>query len=155
MVNRIASKYASTIFTGFDDVLPKAVTVGQILSDDITPLTKSLSRRNCGRGKGGGDHQIHTHKTPRPSDTPLTKGDKPTVFIIGGSQGSRILYETFAELLQTNVGIASSFNFFITLGKLNNNLKPLFSQQNVHCFEFLSQKEMGEIYQISDICLTR
>jgi len=133
MVNRIASRYTSATFTGFDNVLPNAITVGQILSDDITPQTPFR--------KGGNEW----------SD----ERGRPTVFIMGGSQGSRILYETFAELLQTNVGIASSFNFFITLWKLNNNLKPLFSQQHVHCFDFLSQKEMGELYQISDICLAR
>ncbi|MDR0859579.1 MAG: glycosyltransferase [Candidatus Peribacteria bacterium] len=37
LVNRIASRYASAVFTGFDKVLPNAITVGQILSDDIVP----------------------------------------------------------------------------------------------------------------------
>jgi len=35
LVNKIASKFASTTFTGFDDVLPKSKTVGQILSEEI------------------------------------------------------------------------------------------------------------------------
>ena len=74
---------------------------------------------------------------------------------MGGSQGSKDLYETFAKLLSTNVEIASSFNFFITLWKLNNNLKPLFDEKNVQSFDFLTQKEMGELYEISDICLAR
>ena len=133
LVNKIASRFASAVFTGFDEVLPNTITVGQILSDDIiTPL------ENEGQGNFS-----------------FIKEKKPTVFIMGGSQGSKMLYETFADLLQTNPVIASSFNFFITLGKLNTELKPLFSQQKVHCFEFLSQKKMGELYQISDICLAR
>jgi UDP-N-acetylglucosamine:LPS N-acetylglucosamine transferase len=77
------------------------------------------------------------------------------VFIMGGSQGSRTLYETFAQLLQTNPTISTSFLFFISLGKRNDHLKSLFPQPNVHTFDFLTQKEMGELYRISDICLGR
>lgn len=35
LVNKIASKFAKHVFTGFDWVLPEAQTVGQILADDI------------------------------------------------------------------------------------------------------------------------
>jgi len=35
LVNRIASKFATTVFTWFDNVLPNSITVWQILSDDI------------------------------------------------------------------------------------------------------------------------
>lgn len=136
MVNRIAARFASAVFTGFDGVLPSAITVGQILSDDIVnPSVPSghLSRSIAGR-----------------ENTEL-----PAVFVMGGSQGSRTLYETFAQLLQTNPKIASGFTFFISLGKLNAELKSLFPQANVHVFDFLSQKEMGELYQRSDFCLVR
>ncbi|MDR2540907.1 MAG: hypothetical protein LBD11_03890 [Candidatus Peribacteria bacterium] len=51
--------------------------------------------------------------------------------------------------------MASSFFFYISLGKLNDNLKPLFSHKNVQTFDFLTQKEMGEIYEKSDLCLAR
>jgi UDP-N-acetylglucosamine:LPS N-acetylglucosamine transferase len=97
MVNNIASKYATTIFTGFDNVFPKAKMVGQILSDDIFPSESDQISQEL--------QTILQH----------LDRNKPTVFIMGGSQGSRILYETFAKLLHTNVDISSSFNFFITL----------------------------------------
>jgi UDP-N-acetylglucosamine:LPS N-acetylglucosamine transferase len=119
LVNRIASRYAAQTFTGFDDVLPHAVTVGQMLSDDLVSLSS----------------------TPRFFEAEFVQS-LPTVFIMGGSQGSRTLYETFAELLRSNLFIASSFTFFITLGKLNDHLKPLFPQKNVRTFDFLTQKEM-------------
>ena len=134
-MNRIASRYASATFTGFDNVLPRSRTVGQILGDEISPFHKG--------GQGGFSTQ------------PVNAPSLPHVFIMGGSQGSRILYETFASLLQTNPLIASSFTFHITLGKLNSDLKPLFTHNNVHVFDFLTQKEMGELYQISDLCLAR
>lgn len=137
LVNKIASKYASKTFTGFDNVLPKSITVGQILSDDIVPTYSDQYSSSFQKIITSIDLQ------------------KPTVFVMGGSQGSKSLYETFAEILKTNVDILSSFNFFITLWKLNNNLKQLFSQKNVHSFDFLSQKEMGKLYQLSDICLAR
>jgi len=108
MVNKIAAKYASAIFTGFDNVLPRSVTVGQILSDDISPhVTQSVSDVTI---------QKKNARIPSPSTSHSPRNDDlPTVFVMGGSQGSRKLYETFAELLQTNVAIASSFNFYITL----------------------------------------
>jgi UDP-N-acetylglucosamine:LPS N-acetylglucosamine transferase len=147
LVNRIASRYASATFTGFDHVLPHSITVGQILSDDIARLTTSLSSSdNAGLDNASSDNA---------SIVPTDNNTLPTVFIMGGSQGSRTLYETFAELLRTNLLIATSFTFYITLGKLNDNLKPLFPQKNVHTFDFLTQKEMGELYQISDLCLAR
>lgn len=144
LVNRIASRYASKVFTGFDNVLPPSITVGQILSDDIIPLTK---------GDKGSSTKQKTNATPIASH--LIKEGYPTVFVMWGSQGSRTLYETFAHLLQTNPTIATSFIFFISLGKRNEHLKSLFPQKNVHTFDFLTQQEMGELYQISDICLAR
>jgi UDP-N-acetylglucosamine--N-acetylmuramyl-(pentapeptide) pyrophosphoryl-undecaprenol N-acetylglucosamine transferase len=41
LVNRIASRFTSIVFTGFDRVLPRSKTVGQILSDDIVPSINS------------------------------------------------------------------------------------------------------------------
>jgi len=35
LVNKMAAYFADRIFTGFDNVLPRSETVGQILSDDI------------------------------------------------------------------------------------------------------------------------
>lgn len=35
LVNKISSRFAQKVFTGFDNVLPKSITVGQILSEHI------------------------------------------------------------------------------------------------------------------------
>lgn len=35
LVNKLASKMATKVFTGFDGVLKNAETIGQILSDDM------------------------------------------------------------------------------------------------------------------------
>lgn len=151
LVNSIASKYAQKTFTGFEGVFPHSTTVGQILSDDIVPSSPVIMRSVS-------DVTIHKHPSQWHTSSitsPSPHNKLPTVFVMWGSQGSRSLYETFARLLQTNPTIASSFNFYITLWKLNSELKPLFSQKNIHIFDFLSQKEMGEVYQISDICLAR
>ena len=57
LVNRLASRFATKVFTGFDNVLPKSKTVGQILSDEI--LVENMLVRT---------------------------DDKPKVLIVGGSQ---------------------------------------------------------------------
>lgn len=45
LVNRIASRFAKTTFTGFPKVLPNAQVVGQILSEDLLPAeTTPLSK---------------------------------------------------------------------------------------------------------------
>jgi UDP-N-acetylglucosamine--N-acetylmuramyl-(pentapeptide) pyrophosphoryl-undecaprenol N-acetylglucosamine transferase len=58
LVNRIAARFASQVFTGFDDVLPRAKTVGQILSDNILV----------------------------DEETPIQIHSKPQVLVVGGSQ---------------------------------------------------------------------
>lgn len=152
LVNRIASRFASAVFTGFDGVLPHSKTVGQILGDDIASFSEEGSDLEFIGDLPTIQDSPSLRKSPLP---PFIKGGVPTVFIMGGSQGSRTLYETFATLLETNPLIASSFHFFISLGKLNTDLKSRFSQKNVQTFDFLTQREMGEIYAKSDICLAR
>jgi UDP-N-acetylglucosamine--N-acetylmuramyl-(pentapeptide) pyrophosphoryl-undecaprenol N-acetylglucosamine transferase len=137
LVNRIATKFASAVFTGFDGVLPKAKTVGQILGDEIVPAI------------------IASSHTVRHNGTKSRNNSLPIIFLTAGSQGSKTLYETFAQVLKINLLIAESFQIFISLGKLNNQLKSLFPQKNVKTFDFLSQREMGEMYAKTDICLVR
>ena len=119
LVNRIASKYAKISFTWFDKIFPNAITVGQILSEDL--LTKN----------------------------PITPKKETEIIVMGGSQGSKALYETLAKVLQNNKEL-ENINFNIVLGKLNQNLKTLFSG-----LKNVSQQEMGNFYSISDIAITR
>ena len=48
LVNKLAARVATKVFTGFDDVLPKSETVGQILSQDIiyNPKDKNFKIKN-------------------------------------------------------------------------------------------------------------
>ncbi len=48
LVNKLAARVATKVFTGFDNVLPKSETVGQILSQDIiyNPKDKNFKIKN-------------------------------------------------------------------------------------------------------------
>ena len=125
LVNRIASKYANVSFTWFDWVFPKAVTVWQILSEDLLP------KRDIQPSKA------------------------TNVFVMGGSQGSKDLYEALSKVIKRNKAL-HEMKFFVVLWKLNKTTWALFSEfDNVKCYEFLSQKEMWEHYLDSDIAITR
>ncbi len=128
LVNRIASKFAKTTFTGFPWVLPNAQTVGQLLSEDLLPA----------------------------EDTPLSKIQNQTqILVMWGSQGSKNLYEALAQILNDTPELKKC-QFHIILWKLNQDLVQLFSPFSfVKCYDFLSQKAIGELYLTSDIAITR
>ena len=127
LVNKIAARFTTKVFTGFDNVLPRSKTVGQILSDEI--LVEDMPAR---------DH------------------DKPKVLIVWGSQGSRRLYQSLIKIFQTNPEILSSFDFYFVLGLLNQEISTeLDKYPTVRSYSFLSQKEMGELFAICDIAITR
>ena len=129
LVNRIASKYASKSFTWFDKVFPGAETLGQILSEEILPNDAS--------------------------DLVPTFSSQSSVLVMGGSQWSRDLYLALAQLLKTTPQL-HKLHFTILLWKLNYWLKSLFDPfDNVVCLDFVSQKEIGELYLRSDFTITR
>lgn len=133
LVNKIAAHFANKIFTGFDDVLTWAETVGQILSDDIalkdTKINDILS------------------KLPK---------KKTIVLVIWGSQWSYRLYKSLIHILDDDPVTMSKFVFILSLWILNNDLKPDFDRfPNVFAQEFFSQKEMGALCYRADIWLTR
>ncbi len=126
LVNRIASRFAKKVFTGFEWALPDGETIGQILSDDII---------------------IETH----PEFT-----SKTLILVAWGSQGSKRLYQNLLHVLEFTPDIESGYEFFIVLGLVNEKMSTLFEKfHNVHTYGFLSQKEMGELYNICDIAITR
>ncbi|MFA7298606.1 MAG: glycosyltransferase [Candidatus Absconditabacterales bacterium] len=126
LVNKIASHFAKKIFTGFEGSLPDGETIGQIISDDIIIEN-------------------------RPEFT-----SKTLVLVVGGSQGSKRLYQNLLQILEFTPDIASQYEFFICLGLLNEEMSTLFDKfHHVHTYGFLSQKEMGELYNMSDIAITR
>lgn len=127
LVNRIAARFATKVFTWFDNVLSNSKTVGQILSDEI--LVEDMPAR---------DH------------------DKPKVLIVWGSQWSRRLYQSLIKIFKTNPEILSSFDFYFVLGLLNQEISTELDKfPTVRSYSFLSQKEMGELFAICDIAITR
>jgi len=126
LVNRIASRFAKKVFTGFEGALPEWETIGQILSDNII---------------------IETH----PEFT-----SKTLVLVVWGSQGSKRLYQNLLHVLEFTPDIESGYEFFIVLWLANNEMSTLFDKfHHVHTYGFLGQKEMGELYNICDIAITR
>ncbi|MEI6425764.1 MAG: glycosyltransferase [Candidatus Absconditabacteria bacterium] len=138
LVNRLASKMATKVFTGFDGVLKKSETIGQILSDDLI---------------FDGD----INKTPVLKDVFAEyDSSKSWVLVVGGSQGSQRLYQSLIKAIQTDKILQDDFVFFVVLGLLNKDLSKDFeSFANVHVFDFVSQKEMGVLCAHCDIALTR
>ncbi len=126
LVNKIASRFATTTFTGFDGALHRSTTIGQILSDDII---------------------IDTH----PEFTPKT-----LVLVTGGSQGSQRLYQSLLNLITFTPELQETYEFFIVLGLENEKMLTEFDKfHHVHSYGFVSQKQMGELYNICDIAITR
>ena len=106
--------------------------VGQILSDEIVPNEKAEFLK---------------------SDK---KDGKSSILVMWGSQWSQNLYEMLATILKENKIIAESFNFYVILGKLNEDLKQIFSDfPSVRTYDFLSQADMWVLYNHCDVSLTR
>lgn len=126
LVNRIANRFATKTFTGFDGALPKSETIGQILSDDIVT----------------DQHPEFTSKT--------------LILVVGGSQGSKRLYQSLHHIFEFTPELKEQYEFFIVLGLANDEMSTVFQKiHHVHTYGFLSQKEMGELYNICDIAITR
>ncbi|MCK9466832.1 MAG: glycosyltransferase [Candidatus Absconditabacterales bacterium] len=150
LVNKIAARYADRVFTGFDGVLAKSTRVGQILSDEIIakqsiknpPKARDLSQKNI---------ELTVHEQlfySNPSKTHL--------LVIGGSQGSKRLYEDLQNTIISNPEVFKNYEIFVVLGKENTHLKEIFEKiKNVHSFDFITQSEMGLLLKHCDISLTR
>ena len=137
LVNRIWNKFSKQSFCGFDWVFSWAIVVGQILSDEIVPSWNSNPELS---------NSLKSEK----------KDGKPSILVMWWSQGSKKLYECLADLLKKNKILRESFYYHIILGKLNEDLKQIFSEfPSVTTYDFLSQSDMGILYKHCDISLTR
>ena len=137
LVNRIWNKFSKQSFCGFDWVFSWAIVVGQILSDEIVSSPDSKSEL------------LSSLKSEK-------KDGKPSILVMWGSQWSKKLYECLADLLQKNGDLRDKFHYHIVLGKLNEDLKEVFSKFDcVKTYDFLSQSDMWILYQHCDISLTR
>lgn len=127
MANKICARFATEIFTGFAWVFPgKEQVVGQILSDDLIP--EKWTRQQT-------DEKTH-------------------ILVTWGSQGAESVYKPLAELIRKNDYVKS--RFYVTLGTKNISLRHLFEGlDNVTCYDFVSQKEMGALLTKCDVAITR
>ncbi len=80
---------------------------------------------------------------------------KTHVVVMGGSQGARRIFEGLAKILP-NTEIQKAFDFRIILWSANISLAKMFEKfSNVEIYHFLSQAEMGKIYDRADVSITR
>lgn len=136
LVNKIASKFAQTTFTWFDNVLPKSKTVWQILSEEILVDQKEIKQ--------------FTKKYSKLDQ------NKPRILVVWWSQWSQRLYQSIIKALETDKSLQNDVCFFVVLGLLNKNLRSQFEKfSNIVCFDFVSQKEMGNLCYHCDIAITR
>jgi len=147
LVNKIAARYATTVFTGFDNVLPNSVTVWQILSDDII---SHESIKNI---------PVHTElweKLTLAEQLFYSDSNKTHLLVMWGSQWSKRLYENLIDSMSENKNIYSNYEIFLVLWKENQDLKSRFdSFKNVHIFDFVSQQDMWLLLKFCDMSLTR
>lgn len=138
LVNKIASKMASKVFTWFDNVLKHSETIGQILSDDIIYDGDIVSIPNLKDVFEQYDNE------------------KTWVLVVGWSQWSQRLYQSLIRAIQTDKTLQTDFVFFVVLWLLNKDLANDFVDiDNVKAFDFVSQKEMWALCAHCDLALTR
>lgn len=145
LVNRIASKFASKTFTWFDWVFRSSETVWQIISDEIIVSEKNI--KNWSQTL----LQDNFKKTISNIDR-----SKTFVLVTWWSQWSKRLYQSLQKIIKDSQSLKSDFIFFFVLWLLNKDIKTLFKDlDNVHTFDFVSQKEMWTLCYLSDISITR
>lgn len=128
LANRICSKFATTIFTWFEDVFPgKEIVVGQILDDDLV-----------------GDI------------TSYNKHDTTDVLVIGWSQWSQSLYDALYAMILTNQGKLQHTHFHVILGTENQSYMERFTKFDfVTVYPFVDQPEMWNLLVKCDVSITR
>ncbi len=153
LVNKIAARYANTVFTGFDNVLPKSTTIGQILSDDIVS-TESIKNLPSARNM-----DIEWRVLSVSESLYYTNPDKTHMLVMWWSQGSKRLYQNLLDSIDSNKSTYKSYEIFIVLWKENQEDKIIrnwFNKyQNIHIFDFVTQQEMWLLLKNCDISLTR
>jgi len=150
LVNKIASKYADKVFTWFDWVLPKSITVWQILSDDIVT---NQSIKNLPVEKSW---QQQWRELTIYEKLFYTDPSKTHLLIMWWSQGSKRLYQNILHSIKGNQSIYKDYEIYLILWKENQDMRDDFDNfKNIHVFDFLTQKEMWLLLRYCDISLTR
>ncbi|MBW7954616.1 UDP-N-acetylglucosamine--N-acetylmuramyl-(pentapeptide) pyrophosphoryl-undecaprenol N-acetylglucosamine transferase [Candidatus Gracilibacteria bacterium] len=131
IVNNFISKFATKIFYTFPNEKidqKKHILIGQILNEE---LLKGIIKRD---------------------DLEEDVEEKLEVLVIAGSQGSTSIFESIKSILNN----LNDINFTIILGDKNLHFRQEFEKfKNVTLYDFVSQKELGTIYQKTDIAISR
>jgi UDP-N-acetylglucosamine--N-acetylmuramyl-(pentapeptide) pyrophosphoryl-undecaprenol N-acetylglucosamine transferase len=140
-VNQRLQSMATEVFTSF----PK---IEKVLEEKMlvvgNPIREEVLKGNLEKGK-----EIFE-----------IKNTKPTIFIIGGSQGSERINDLF---LSASTGFLENFNIIHQCGK--NNYKSVFAEsnaiikeelrQNYRLFAFLTEEQIAHAYALADIVISR
>ncbi len=143
LINKLAARYAIKKFTWFDNVFPWAITVGQILSQDMLyETTTPLLQESTTSLK---DKIVSLHKQ-----------EKPLVFVSGWSQWGRVLYQTLIDEIATKKSLQDNYNFVIVMGFLNADyFKKQTLPSNILPIDYASQQEMAMCMYYSDLAILR
>jgi len=129
LANKIISKIATKIFYSFPNNLideKKHILSWQILNPELLSNVKK--------------------------DEELEESEKLEVIVIAGSQWSSIIFENLKSILNNLIDV----NFTIILWEKNLHFRVYFEKfNNVVLYDFISQKELWEIYKKTDIAITR
>jgi UDP-N-acetylglucosamine--N-acetylmuramyl-(pentapeptide) pyrophosphoryl-undecaprenol N-acetylglucosamine transferase len=131
--NKILAKFSKKIFLGFASAkkyfdTKKCEVVGQILDPVFEWEIQSIKSKI-------------TWKT-----------DKKHIFVICGSQGSRVIFQEIIKNYSKN----DEYEWIISLGKLNIDIKPEFEKiPNCQALEWISQIDIAHLIQDTDIAITR
>lgn len=128
LANKIISKIATKVFYTFPNEFlddKKHILTWQIVNPE---LLKNVDK-------------FHTEEN-----------EKLEVLIIAWSQGSTTIFEAVKSILNNLIDV----NFTIILWEKNLHFRPYFSEFNNVClYDFVSQKDLWEIYQKTDIAISR
>ncbi len=143
LVNRLAARLAKYVFTGFDHVLPRAQTIGQILSDELVSLIPDADHSDQQR-----QEQSWLYIDRAMLD------DKKVIIVTWGSLGAKALYEAVAQIHNTQE--LSDCYLIIIGGTLNTWLKKEFEWFDHVCrLDSVTQGQMGLLYRYADAVITR
>ena len=80
------------------------------------------------------------------------KNEKQEILVMAWSQGSKVIFENLLEIIWD----LSNSNFTIILWEKNTNFRSSFEKfKNVKLYDFISQEELAQVMQKTDISITR
>ncbi|MGE4444101.1 MAG: glycosyltransferase [Candidatus Altimarinota bacterium] len=129
LANKIISRFATKVFYTFPNEKidgEKHILIGQILNPELLNNVDKVGE--------------------------LEENEELEVLVIAGSQGSTTIFESIKSILNNLIDV----NFTIILGEKNLHFRNDFEKyNNVTLHDFVTQEQLGEIYQNTDIAISR